>query len=81
MPWTVPAGHRLGFFYELVATLCLPLTTFVIIMLMALLIYGWELQTNRNRRWPFETHTRCAIALTSARRHVPRACSHCAAKR
>jgi hypothetical protein len=32
-------------------------------MLMALLIYGRELQTKRNRRWPFEAHTRCAIAL------------------
>ena len=47
---TGPAGHRLGFFYELIATLCLPLATFVVIMLMALLLYGLELRSNRRRR-------------------------------
>ena len=40
-------GHRLGFFYELCATLTLPLITFSIIMLMALVLYGWELHKHR----------------------------------
>jgi len=40
-------GHRLGFFYELCATLTLPLITLLVIMLMALLLYGSELRTNR----------------------------------
>ena len=62
MPWTVPAGHRLGFFYELVATLCLPVTTFVVIMLLALLLYGLELRSNRRSRWPLEPHTGCSMA-------------------
>ena len=62
VPWTVPAGHRLGFFYELVATLCLPVTTFVVILLLALLLYGLELRSNRRSRWPLEPHTGCSMA-------------------
>ena len=40
-------GHRLGFFYELCATLTLPLISFLVIMLMALCVYGYELRTTR----------------------------------
>ena len=40
-------GHRLGFLYELCATLTLPLITFLVTMLMALCAYGYELRTNR----------------------------------
>ena len=40
-------GHRLGFFYELCAILAMPLVTFIIIMLMALLLYGCELKKHR----------------------------------
>ena len=47
MPAECIVGHRLGFLYELCATLTLPLMTFLMIMLMALLLYGYELRTNR----------------------------------
>ena len=40
-------GHRLGFLYELCAMLAMPLVTFIIIMLMALLLYGCELKKHR----------------------------------
>ena len=40
-------GRRLGFFYELCAMLTLPLITFFVVMLMALLVYGCELHANR----------------------------------
>ena len=40
-------GRRLGFFYELCAMLAMPLVTFIIIMLMALLLYGCELKKHR----------------------------------
>ena len=40
-------GHRLGFFYELCATLTLPLITFLVISMMALLLYGYELRSSR----------------------------------
>ena len=80
MPWTVPAGHRLGFFYELVATLCLPVTTFVVILLLALLLYGLELRSNRRSRWPLEPHTGCSTAKYPGQSNVrlsARACRHC----
>jgi hypothetical protein len=44
------AGRRLGFFYELVATLVLPLVTFLVIMLMAAIVYGWELHSIRRTK-------------------------------
>jgi hypothetical protein len=44
------AGRRLGFFYELVATLVLPLMTFLVIMLMAALLYGCELSSVRRKK-------------------------------
>ena len=47
-------GHRLGFFYELCATLTLPLISFLVIMLMAVLLYGWELHAARNSRQQHE---------------------------
>ena len=43
-------NQRLGFFYELIATLSLPLFTFIIIMLMALLLYGCELHSVRRSK-------------------------------
>ena len=36
-------GQRLGFYYELVATLALPILTFLLILLMAFVVYSVEL--------------------------------------
>ena len=36
-------GQRLGFYYELVATLLLPILTFLLILLMAFVVYSVEL--------------------------------------
>ena len=47
VPAECVVGRRLGFYYELVATLLLPIFSFVVIMTMALLLYGYELQQAR----------------------------------
>ena len=47
VPAECVVGRRLGFFYELCAMLTLPLITFFVVMLMALLVYGCELHANR----------------------------------
>ena len=44
VPAECVVGRRLGFYYELVATLLLPIFSFLVIMSMALLLYGFELQ-------------------------------------
>jgi hypothetical protein len=52
-------GQRLGFYYELVATLLLPALSFGVVMLMALLLYGCELhQGRRARRQQLEEQTK-----------------------
>ena len=43
MPVECVAGARLGFYYELVATLLLPLGSLLVILLLAALVYGREL--------------------------------------
>jgi hypothetical protein len=50
VPAECVVGRRLGFFYELVATLSLPFITFAIIMLMATLVYGYELYSVRRTK-------------------------------
>ena len=47
VPAECAAGRRLGFVYELIATLLLPVLSFVIIQLLALLVYGLELRQHR----------------------------------
>ena len=52
-------GQRLGFYYELVATLLLPALSFGAVMLMALLLYGCELrQARRATRRQLEEQTK-----------------------
>ena len=41
-------GTRLGFFYELVAHLLLPILSFFVILLLALLVYSVELYQHRH---------------------------------
>ena len=42
-------GRRLGFYYELVATLLLPIGSLVVILLLAALVYSWELYQLRRQ--------------------------------
>lgn len=49
VPAECAAGRRLGFVYELIATLLLPVVSFLIIQLLALIVYGIELRQHRKQ--------------------------------
>ena len=57
-------GRRLGFYYELVATLLLPALSFGVIMLLALVLYGCELALTLTRILTLTLTIALALALT-----------------
>ena len=66
MPAECVVGRRLGFYYELVATLLMPAFSFGVIMLMALLLYGCELrQGRRESRRQLEVQARAELLSPS----------------
>jgi uncharacterized membrane protein len=66
VPAECVVGRRLGFYYELVTTLLLPIFSFVVIMTMALLLYGYELQqARRARRKQREAQARAELESAS----------------
>ena len=65
-PTPKQVGRRLGFYYELVATLLLPALSFGVIMLLALVLYGCELALTLTRILTLTLTIALALALALA---------------